>query len=252
MKQLFLLMIIVLIFQGDLLAQDEQVPRTGEYSSSASVIELIGDVAARNYEPIMAVDEPIEWEIYVAGKYDPAKPPGLLVYISPSDSGQIRRDWKAVLDDSNLIWISANKSGNKVNPQKRMAYALLAPAVISQNYNIDHKRVYLTGFSGGGRVASTVATSFPQLFKGAIYICGVNFWKEMEPEILGRVKSNRFVFLSGTQDFNLQDTKRVFKQYKAAGIKQIDLQVVPHMGHKLPGKSDFAAALAFLDDLAED
>jgi hypothetical protein len=252
MKQLLFIIVIPLIFQSGLAAQDESVPRTGEYGSSATVIELIGDIAARNYEPIMPVDEPVDWEIYVSGNYEPAKPAGLLVYISPMNSGRIPRDWKALMDESNLIWISANKSGNKVNPQKRMAYALLAPAVIDRDYRIDDTRVYVTGFSGGGRVASMAATSFPSLFNGAIYICGVNFWNEMEQETLELVKDNRFVFLTGSEDFNLRDTRRVFNKYNAAGVRQTSLQVIPRMGHEKPGKSDFAVAVAFLDGLAGD
>ena len=38
------------------------------------------------------------------------------------------------------------------------------------------ERVYVSGLSGGGKMASMVAIDHAHLFKGAIYNCGVEFW----------------------------------------------------------------------------
>jgi len=226
---------------------NEQSVQTGAFDRRASIIQLVGDTAAQAYQPIMPVDEPIEWEIYVSPTHDPAKPAGLLVYISPTDSGQIRRDWKSVMDDSNLIWIAANHSGNRVNPLRRVTYAVMAVAVIANDYKIDKSRVYVSGFSGGGRIASIVATEYAAVFKGAIYNCGVNFWEEKTEKSVELIKNNRFVFLTGSKDFNLRDTKRVFSKYEKAGVEQIKLTVIPFMGHSNPRKKDYAEAISFLD-----
>jgi hypothetical protein len=117
----------------------------------------------------MPPDEAIEWQVYVPETYDPEHPAGILTYISPTQKGSIPPQWKTLLDEQNLIWIGANNSGNKVRVQRRMAYALTAPAVINKSYQIDDARVYLAGFSGGGRVASMVAAEYPEIFKGAIF-----------------------------------------------------------------------------------
>ena len=92
-----------------------------------------------------------------------------------------------------------------------------------------------------------VATQYPQFFKGAIYNCGVNFWNDINEEQLNLIKNNRFVFLTGTDDFNLNDTKKVYAKYKKANVKNIDLMIIPRMGHTNPKKNRFAKAINFLD-----
>ena len=57
--------------------------RTGEFSASFTIPELLGETSARRYESIIASDEAVEWEIYVPENYDPENPAGILVYISP-------------------------------------------------------------------------------------------------------------------------------------------------------------------------
>lgn len=249
----FLPLMMALLVCQCLWATDEglTISATGqsrEFQIQASAIELLGETAAQRYAPIMPVDDPIEWEVYVPATYDPARPAGLLVYISPQASGRIRAQWKSLMADANLVWVAANQSGNRVSPRRRIAYALLAVAMIAREYKVAQERIYVSGFSGGGRIASMVATKFPGLFKGAIYNCGVNFWEESTPESLELIKNNRFVFITGSKDFNLRDTRRVFKKYENADVQQIKLMVIPLMGHSNPGKSDYAQAITFLDE----
>jgi hypothetical protein len=246
-------MVAVAILCQNLWAKDEILTgdgagARGEFKIQSSAVELLGEVAAQVYAPILPADESIEWQVFVSAEYDPAKPAGLLVYVSPQNSGRIPREWEDLMTESNLIWIAANQSGNKVDPRRRLVYSLLAVSVIAREYRLDQSRIYISGFSGGGRIASIVATSYPDLFDGAIYNCGVNFWDDMSPESLQTLKDNRFVFITGSEDFNRRDTKRVFKRYQKAGIRQLKLMVIPHMGHSNPGKKDYAQAISFLDN----
>lgn len=36
----------------------------------------------------------------------------------------------------------------------------------------DDQQIFVAGFSGGGRVASKLASQYPEVFAGALYICG--------------------------------------------------------------------------------
>ena len=145
----------------------------GAFSVSTTLPELVGAESASRFEGVIAPDEAIEWELYVPETYDPGNPAGLMVYISPSVAGKIPEQWKAVMAASNLIWIGANSSGNRTRVSRRATYAIFAPTVVARHYRVDASRVYVSGFSGGGRVASMVAPQYPQIFKGAIFICGV-------------------------------------------------------------------------------
>jgi hypothetical protein len=227
---------------------DTPAVRTGSYVSSASVNQLLGEVSAERYKRMLPVDQPINWEVYVPPAYSPDAPPGVFVFINALNSGKVPKDWQALMDKHNLIWIGANASGNNVNTQHRITYAILAPAIISREYAVDLQRVYIAGISGGGRVASRVAPLFAKRFKGAIYIIGANAWtKKVAAENMHLIKDNRYVFLTGSKDYNLQDMQRVHRQYKTAGIERLNLIVVPHMGHKRPSAKSLEEAIMFLD-----
>ncbi len=91
--------------------------------------------------------------------------------------------WKTVLDDKGVIFVSAAKSGNAENAiGRRMPLALLATHNIVQKFTVDTERVYVSGFSGGSRIALRLALGYPDLFKGAFLNAGSGSdWKRRHP-----------------------------------------------------------------------
>lgn len=225
----------------------EEVTR-GSYVYTSSVTKVLGSQDASAFSELIDINEEISWEIHVPENYNTNAPPGILIYISPQNKINIPRGWLDTIEKNNLIWIAAVKSGNKIIVSERIMKALLAPVILQSTYKIDTNRIYITGFSGGGRVASMVATRYPHLIKGAIYNCGVNFWDNLDEETTKQVLSNRFVFITGTNDFNLNDTKSVYGKYKDAGAQNIDLMVIGRMRHENPSKAKLDQAIKFLDD----
>ena len=221
--------------------------RVGSYRESSTVVEVAGEEWAANFSSYVDADQKVTWSVVVPESYDPEKPAGILVYISPGNSGRIVRDWVSVLEEQNLIWVSAGRSGNNIDPRKRIAYALLGPTLIAKNYRIDASRIYVAGLSGGGRVASIVAPSYPTLFKGAIYICGVNPVAEELADSLGALQSNRFVFVTGEHDFNRAETRKVHDEYLQLGMDNSHYLEFNRMGHENPDAEGIAEAIAFLD-----
>ncbi|MFT7461231.1 MAG: hypothetical protein ACI9XC_000201 [Gammaproteobacteria bacterium] len=219
----------------------------GEHTATSSVVELLGEAAAQSFENKIPINEPIEWEIYVPENYDSGIPPGVLVFINSRDSGEIENEWKELMERHNLIWIGANGSGNKISLSQRVAYAILAPKLINNSYVINPERVYISGFSGGGRVSSMVATEYNQIFKGAIYNSGANFWGEASSSRYEEMKNNYYVFITGTEDFNLEDIKEVYNAYKKSGIYNSKLIVIPNMAHKRPNAKNLDVAIRYLD-----
>jgi len=234
------------LFSGALAVADGV--QLGEFSVGATLPELIGTESASRFEGAVDADETIEWEIFVPETYDPEAPAGLMVYISPMDSGRIPEGWKDVMESSNLIWIGANKSGNRIRAARRVTYAMVAAAVVARDYRVDDSRVYLSGFSGGGRVASMVAPEYPQVFRGAIYICGVNFWGSRKPAELEAIRANRYVFLTGKKDFNRDETRSAYRSYRKDGVENVLLMDISGMDHRNPTAGKFAEAITFLDD----
>lgn len=131
--------------------------RKGDYTIITTINELLGEQAARKYEAVMTINEDISWQVTVPATYDPAVPAGVMVYISPSPSGEMPKGWKSLMNKHNLIWIAADKSGNKVITPHRITFALLGSNLLQSLYSIDKSRIYVAGFSGGGRVSSILA-----------------------------------------------------------------------------------------------
>lgn len=240
MRALIAIMFSVALF-GAGWAQDGAFP-TKLMGTSA---ELLGPEESARFAEVLDVDKEVTWRVHVPETYDPEKPAGLLVYISPSASGRIPAGWKGVMAEHNLIYIAANKSGNKVNSTRRMLFALMARMKAGEAFELDPERIYISGFSGGGRMASYVAVLFPQTFTGGLYICGVEYGTlaEPTPAFLAR----RHVFLTGQRDFNRNETKKRFNAMRADGAGAVHLMDIPNFEHELPRARHLREALTFLD-----
>lgn len=246
--RLFLIPLFIVTFIScSAFSQPDELKR-GSFLYTSSTVDIMGTDGAVIFSDIIDINENFSWEIHVPENYNPDFPPGILIYVSPQNSIKIPRGWLEIIEDNNLIWIAALDSGNKIEVPERFIKALLAPFLLQSNYIINTNRIYITGFSGGGRVASIVATQYPHLIKGAIYNCGVNFWENLDEERTRLVLNNRFVFVTGSDDFNLQDTKNVFRKYKKAGAQNIDLMIINGMGHENPHRNRLDQAIKFLDE----
>jgi predicted peptidase len=178
MRRLFCLC----LFFGPCLALAQAAAPSGAFRITDTLAGIAGGDTAQKIAAVIAPDEQITWEVYVPEHYDAERPHGLMVYISPTQSGEMPRGWDRVMNDYNLIWVAANKSGNSEIVARRAILAQVAPILIRRDYSIDRERVYITGLSGGGKMASMVASEHANVFKGAIFNCGVEFWDRATPQ----------------------------------------------------------------------
>ena len=204
------------------------------------------------------------YEVYVPQSYDPSKRFGLIVWINAGDDGGIPPGYEELLDKHRLIWIGANNGGNDRSPfWIRAMLAIDGASNIKHLYNIDSDRVYVSGISGGGRVASMVALTFPDVFSGgAYYVIGCNymknlatsgnkfapgFWTKPDPRILEMAHKRRFAMITGSEDFNKPGTERVFKGYKNDGFQFVTFLEQPGLGHRLPDAQWYEKGILALD-----
>ena len=177
------------------------------------------------------------------------EPWGLLVWVSPTASGVPRRSFTQVLADRRVIWVGANDSGNPRPVWDRMALALTAVHNLKKLYAIDPERVWVSGWSGGGRVASALAVLYPEAFHGGLFVHGCNFYREVpDPSRPGMVwpagfnpppwetrklvrKRNRYVFLTAEHDFNRLQTREVERLYRDDGFRHTRFLEIPGGDH---------------------
>ena len=226
---------------------DKTATDVGDRRIQAQFSKLLGTEVALELAQVFAPEDTLQWEVVVPEAQREA-PSGLLVYISPTDTGTIPRTWRRLLDSHNLIWIGANASGNSRPVVQRVAYAVMAVPLLEERYDVNSDRIYLAGFSGGARVAGLAIAAYPHLFDGAIYIGGAEMWQQdRPPPDMARMAQNRFVFLVGSEDGNRAVARQVHSAYAAAGVERLDMMVVRRMGHVLPDARKMHDALGFLD-----
>lgn len=205
-----------------------------------------------------------KFDIIVPKKYKKGEPHGLFIWVSPSPAPSISPEWEAVLAEKKLIFVGAHNSGNNREVFARMRMAVDANDNLRDLYDIDDKRVYVSGFSGGGRVASMLGVTYADMFTGTIAFMGTNFYTDIvtldksevfearyipHEEIAALAKDQcRYVLVTGEKDFNLKNTSAVFENgFKKEGFKAVELMNVPGQGHQPPKAEWLKKAIEFLD-----
>ncbi|MFT7559767.1 MAG: hypothetical protein ACI93R_001682 [Flavobacteriales bacterium] len=214
---------------------------------SFKIEELYSREKLKHLNTYFPENEDLSWEVVFPRNLKKGEAKGILVYISPIDSGAMPPQWQEVIDKERLIWISANASGNKQNSARRVLLGLLAKHIASGYGPIDNSRNYISGFSGGGRVASMMMWEYPDSFDGAIFFSGVNKWKGNGKSFLSKLQKKRLVFLTGSRDFNEKDTKKAFSKYRRKGVTYATyLSILGHT-HSLPAAKWFSLSIQYLD-----
>jgi hypothetical protein len=107
---------------------------------------------------------------------------------------------------------------------------------------------------------------YPEIFAGAIPICGVNYFRQVpvlgQPDkvwppaysrpplaMLNRAKAqSRFVLITGSEDSNRDSVSDIFEQgYKRDGFRHMEYVEVPQMGHRIPEVEWIERAIQSLD-----
>jgi dienelactone hydrolase len=205
-----------------------------------------------------------KFQLIVPATYKHAEKWGVFIWISPGDTAAIPADWEPVLAARKLLFVGALKSGNPRNIFDRVRLAVAANTAMRERFNVDGRRVYVSGHSGGGRVASMVGVAYADMFSGTMPFMGVNFYEDIpagdgkttyganfipDEEVLVIAKKFcRYALVTGEKDFNRAGTKTLFEQgFKKEGFANVTYLEVPGQGHGLPSAKWLEQGLDFLD-----
>ncbi|MBP5321806.1 MAG: hypothetical protein J6334_12555 [Kiritimatiellae bacterium] len=206
----------------------------------------------------------ITYEVLVPESYDPETFVPLLVWISPTDSGNPPKELVGALERRGILFIGANGSGNEKGVYLRFRAAIDAVYNMRRRYTIDEKKIIVAGLSGGGRCASMLTVVYPDIFTfGGLFCAGCNFyddvidaqrrkyvgyWQKKDTKLLGLAKQHYLAFLTGTKDFNRDDTRRVLGGFRKAGFRHHFYYENPQMDHRMSDPEDIEKAFAFFDE----
>lgn len=223
--------------------------------------------------PDIDYDWPVIVEEFVVAephKIDPNKKYGVLVYITPARAVAPPEDWLEAMNERDILYIAPKNVGNSVPNKRRMGMAVVAAGLMSKAYNVDPERVYVSGLSGGARVANATAYIHPEIFSGAILHCGACFIRDVphKKEKAGQGRQSgydytvileestldeeavkkkvKFALITGPKDFRYGNVLDIYEGgYRPAGY-QARLFDIPDQGHKNSSGEVLGQALDFL------
>lgn len=199
-------------------AQDVQ---TGSFRITSTSEAILGKETATQFEMNLDIDEEVSWNVYVPESYDPANPPGVLLYQIYGSETDDPTGWKTAMDERNMILIRIIGKGGMYPLSKELFISILAPMVLQQKYKIDTSRIY-TSADNGCINAGAVAMTYPNIIKGAIYInCYPGVWRNEEPELVHLMRDNRYYFIAGRDRTEQVDNSQEIRKYRDAGIENV-------------------------------
>lgn len=197
-----------------------------------------------------------KFDIYVPTGAPPPEGYGLLVFIAPWSEPTRPRVWRGPLDRHRLIFVSAQRSGNDTSVlDRRIPLALLAYENVRARFPVDDKRVYVTGLSGGSRVAEMVALAYPDIFRGAILNAGADPIDGQDGiykppvELFRAFQRSRLVYITGDQDDNNQHQDDVSQDsMRNACVFDLKTEFALELGHQALDSISLDRALDALDE----
>jgi predicted esterase len=220
---------------------------------------------------LMAAEEPPAYDVsketfdvLLPAGWDGKSPLGLFLWIDAGDQPRLPEPWEKILAKHQLVYAGARRSGNPRNLFDRLRLAIDANHNLRQQLPIDGRRVYVSGFSGGSRVASMLGVAWGEMFSGTICCMGVNFYTDVaapdgkvyglsylpDEELLPLVKKHcRFALVTGGKDFNRPNTLGAFGNgFQKEGFEHVRVFDIPEHGHYLPPPEWLDQAISFVDE----
>jgi hypothetical protein len=203
-----------------------------------------------------------EFRVYVPDSYASDVPHGVFVWVSPGDHGKIPSDFKKVFEERRLLAISAKNSGNDRNLNERILMAVEGARYMKRKYTVDDDRKYVSGMSGGSKIASRVTFIYPDFFDGTMYMGGVQHYKKISltgrqmvsgifPNIpknfLAQVRQNRHAYMVGEKDGWQVNMEGAYEHVKKQGWKHVAYFEQPGLDHSTVNTSYFRKGITSLD-----
>ncbi len=193
--------------------------------------------------------------LYVPFGYDANETYGLLVFVSPGDGALGPADgWDKVLVEKKLIYCSPKGTSNQQADMRRIALALDAAATVRASFKIDPNRLFVTGYAGGGGIATMIGVNFAE-YK-AISGCRASMpgtptsFPYLDPADFNAVakQKKRFAWISGPGDNGYNFIKKSVDAWSGAGV-EAKLFEEPSQQYGPPNEEMLRQALTWIEDV---
>jgi predicted esterase len=201
--------------------------------------------------------------VYVPKEYDGSRPYGLVISMmnAKSSSQFPKPEYIASLSSRRLIYVGfdpynrvyedGSSDDYRVGNHERFILAILYHMLGA--YGLDRSRIYLTGFSWGGRLTGQIVPFWPKFFTGGIAVGGcftVPGGNLLCPSYRYARDRATMVCVSGDWDYNRGESYNGYNAFASLGFEAYYFQE-PMRGHARISGEYFERALGLLDSAAE-
>jgi dienelactone hydrolase len=186
------------------------------------------------------------YQLFVPAGYSRDRAWPLVVFLAPGDDPLGWRFWQKPCDDAGALFCAAYGAGSNVPPGQRVRVVLDMLDDVRRHYRVDPDQTYLTGFSGGGRLACAIAFALPEYFGGVAPVCGTSPLPDLA-YLRHRARDRLSVALvTGADDPNRREDEDYLRPLcRVAGVR-CRLWVEPKVGHAMPGPEVLAEVYRWL------
>lgn len=208
------LLLLCLLAWGCLFRVGEVSARCRKSASPASSqpSQILG---GKIVEKVICAKSPTQsYAVYVPSNYTPARAWPILYAFDPAARGNLPVNrFQEAAEKYGWIIVGSNNSQNGSMQQSLDAWVAMWDDT-HQRFVIDGRRVYLTGFSGGARVAVYFARSCRDCIAGVI-ACGAGF-----PQGISPAADLHFTLfaIAGFDDFNFPEIRNLDEALAKAGL----------------------------------
>lgn len=174
------------------------------------------------------------YQLFVPKNYAKDKTWPLVLFISAGDGPGGWSAWKKVCEEHGVLFCAPYGAGNSCPIGQRCRIVLDALDDVRIKYSIDPNRTYVSGFSGGARMACSVGFGLPEYFGGVVPIGGTNPLPKLA-YLKQRITDRLAVaHIAGETDFNRKEHEDFMHPWWAGIGITSKLWIVPKTGHALP------------------
>lgn len=187
---------------------------------------------------------------------------GVLVWVHPVERGPLPKVLFDAADELGLIVVGAEVTGNDRPRADRYQLALDGVATVCERYLVDRRRVYISGFSGGGKISTHLWLWFPEVFQGVVPVGALATYEGVpagpgmvwpmdfaKPAglMMNQAKGKRCGVMTGPPDFNYQPIVNGIKVIRGDGLN-VRLFEYADMAHELPRSERFLEVMRWVDE----
>jgi hypothetical protein len=188
------------------------------------------------------------YELFLPARKDPKQPVGVLVFVSAGDDAGGWKAFEPACTELGLAYLAVKSAGNNVPPPRRCRIVLDCLDDLRRQVPVDPDRTYISGFSGGGRIACGIAFALPEYFGGVLPLCAAGDLRA-EPWLRHRaIDRLSAALITGPADFNRGEVERWKAPFWTGLGIRTKVWVQPNLGHAIPSASTLTEAVKWLDE----